>query len=572
MIFLILFLAIIAIAIVAFATWFLAMKAQGKCPLCAIKQILPSKLTIDISDEADYDNNAKKTPIMGWSSWNTLRNHISEDIIYDTAKAMKDSGLADAGYEYINIDDCWQSSLRDSDGKLQGDLESFPSGMDSIVRKINNLGLKMGLYSSNGTLTCEDLPASLGNEGIDSKTLASWGVEFFKYDFCHHEYISGETPIIEYIDINCKGENANIRLTPEQAEFTGRARVVKCNELPTKKGIGFLNHNAGTATFSLDMPQSDEYVMTIHYHKTLVMKEQYLQVNINGKVYEVFFPKGKSFTPDARIQLLVNLSAGENIIKLLNPVVTKADSSYIQYKRMGEKLKEATKAWAAFTSTEEKPIVFSLCEWGAAHPWNWGAKAGNMWRTTHDILPTWTSVRHIYSRNIDLYKYANPGHINDPDMLEVGNGKLTEDENKAHFTLWCMMAAPLVLGNDLRKLCSDSKESREILDILTNKSLILVDQDPLVKPAKRIKRSLTVDILARPLYNGDIAVCFFNKSSSKKAFDFDINSLCEDEYLQFKKAPGGYEIHDLWSDDRYTSETLNISLPKHSVKAFRISI
>ena len=100
-----------------------------------------------------------------------------------TAHAMKDSGLANAGYEFINLDDCWQSSLRDSDGKLQGDLGTFSRGIPKLIKDINALGLKVGLYSSNGTLTCEDLPASLGNERLDAKTIASWGCEFFKYDF-----------------------------------------------------------------------------------------------------------------------------------------------------------------------------------------------------------------------------------------------------------------------------------------------------------------------------------------------------------------------------------------------------
>ena len=161
--------AIIAVVLVAFLSWFLSSLAEGKCPLCAMKQMKKSKLTIDVSNEADYDNAVSPLPIMGWSSWNTLRNHISEDSIYETAKVLKESGLADAGYQYVNIDDCWQSTFRDENGRLQGDLESFPSGMDALCKKINALDLKMGIYSSNGTLTCEDMPASLGNEELDAE-------------------------------------------------------------------------------------------------------------------------------------------------------------------------------------------------------------------------------------------------------------------------------------------------------------------------------------------------------------------------------------------------------------------
>ncbi len=567
---LVVIISILVILILAFATWFLAMKADGKCPLCMIKAIGRKKLTIDLSDVPDYEN-GNKLPIMGWSSWNTLRHHISEESIYDSAKVLVDTGLADAGYQYVNLDDCWQSSMRDEDGKLQGDLETFPSGIEELCRRINALGLKMGLYSSNGSHTCEDLPASLGNEELDAKTIASWGVEYLKYDFCHHKKLSGSTPIIEYIDLSRKGHHAEYTLRPEKAKFTGRARVVKAKDLPTGKGIGYLNHGAGTATFELEVESGGIYVMTIHSNKNWINFKRYMQVIVNGKLYEAHFPSGHSFSPDARLQIEVRLRSGENTIKLCNPVVTSADSEYIQYKRMGDALKNASKEWAAYTHTEEKPITYSICEWGWGNPWNWGAKAGNMWRTTMDINAGWHSIVSLYRKTLKLYKFSSPGHVNDPDMLEVGNGKLTPEENKSHFTLWCMLAAPLVLGNDIRKLEDGSKKSSIILSILTNNSLILIDQDPLVKPAKLIKRSGGVDIIARPLYNGDIAVCFFNNTGNKKPVDINIDELCEDEYLNFKRSNRGYEIHDLWSDNRVNNTKISTGVPKHGVKVFRIS-
>lgn len=564
-------LAIVIIALIAFVVWGVILKVNGKCPLCAIKQLSKSKLTIDASKYEDYDNGAAKTPIMGWSSWNTLRNHIDEQTIYDTAVAIKDTGLAAAGYKYVNLDDCWHSSMRDSNGMLQGDLESFPSGIESLCRKINALGLKTGIYSSNGTLTCEDLPASLGNEELDAKTFASWGIEYVKYDFCHNKKISGSTPMIEYIDFNQKGNSCEYRLEPEMAELTGRAAVVKANKLPSKKAIGFLNHNAGTAVFKLDVANGGEYAMTIHFHKSVIMLSQYLQVIINGNEYEIFFPSGRSFTPDGRIQAMVRLNAGENVIKLCNPVVTRADSAFIQYRRMSKALQNASLAWAAHKGTSVKPITFSICEWGFSNPHKWGAKAGNMWRTTMDIRPRWSSIITIYNHNVKLYKYAKPGHVNDPDMLEVGNGKLTPDENKSHFTLWCMMAAPLVLGNDIRKLTAETTKSRQILDIVTNKSLILIDQDPLVKPAKIIERQGLVDILARPLNNGDTAVCFFNKSRSPKTIAFEIDTLKNDDYLEFNRSSTGYQIHNLWSDERSHNTTIGTTIAPHGVEVFRIS-
>ena len=130
------------------------------------------KLTFPTDEK--YSNGTALTPPMGWSSWNTFRNRIDEKLILETAEAMKASGLADAGYQYVNLDDCWQSSMRDENGRLQGDFANFPSGIPALVKSINELGLKLGIYSSNGSLTCEDLPASLGNEAIDADTFAEW--------------------------------------------------------------------------------------------------------------------------------------------------------------------------------------------------------------------------------------------------------------------------------------------------------------------------------------------------------------------------------------------------------------
>lgn len=575
-IFLIVVATIIAILLVLFASWFFTMKANGKCPLCMLKALVsPRKLTIDISEDEPVNNQVAKTPPMGWSSWNTFRNHIDEELVLETARAIKNSGIADAGYEYINIDDCWQSSMRDADGKLQGDLKTFSSGMKSLIEQLNELGFKAGLYSSNGTLTCEDLPASLGNEVLDARTLASWGCEFFKYDFCHNEKISGDCPAVEKIEINCiDGEtfSTNEVLKPEDAELTGRARVIKFTDLPSGKAIGFLGHGAGTASFKLSNLPAGKYAFTVVYRKTLIMHKQYMQAVINGKVYEIFFPKSKGFSDSGRAQIIVQLKDGENSITIKNPVVTLSDSAYIQYRRMATALKSATADWAEFTHTEEKPIVFSICEWGTTKPWEWGAKAGNMWRTTHDIFPKWFSIVHIYDKTIKLYKHAGAGAWNDPDMLEVGNGKLTEEENKAHFSLWCMMAAPLMLGNDIRKLVDgngDPVECNSVLKIVTNKHLIAIDQDPLGKPAKLIKKISGVDVIARPLLNGDVALCLFNRTGSQKNISLNISELADDAYLLMHRAEE-YELHELWDDERANLSTLSVPVAKHGARVFRI--
>ncbi|MGN1203366.1 MAG: alpha-galactosidase [Eubacterium sp.] len=574
--FLIILIAVICILIVLFVSWLLTMKANGKCPLCAIKKItMPRKITMDISETEDYNNGVAQTPPMGWSSWNTFRNHIDQDMIMEVAHAMVDSGLAEAGYKYVNLDDCWQSSMRDADGKLQGDLKTFSRGIPQLIKDINNLGLKVGLYSSNGTLTCEDMPASLGNEILDAKTLASWGCEFFKYDFCHSVPISGDCPAVEKIELNridADEFNSFEILKPEDAELSGRAKIINLSELPSGKAIGFLNHGAGSATFKVITLPKGKYALTVIHQKTFRRRDSYAQITVNGKVYEIFFPRGKGFSDSGRTQIVVDLKDGENIITIQNPVATLADSSYIQYKRMGYALKNATKEWAKITNTEEKPIVFSICEWGTAQPWDWGSKAGNMWRTTHDIFPNWNSIVALYSYTIKHYQHSGPGGWNDPDMLEVGNGKLTENENRAHFSLWCMMAAPLMLGNDVRKFVdgnNNAVEGNSALKIVTNKQLIAIDQDPLGKSAKRIRKVTGVDILARPLVNGDVALCLFNKTSDNKNVHFELNDLLSDEYLNIPPA-NEYELHELWNDERNTSGTVSASLPKHSVKVYRI--
>ena len=170
MIFGIILLAIAAILLVWFVAWFIITRVNGNCPLCAMEKIArPSKLTIDTTDAPNYGG--ATVPPMGWSSWNTFRQNINQDLILEVAEAMEASGLAEAGYNYINLDDCWHSSVRDEMGRLQGDLGTFSMGIPALIKQLNSRGFKVGLYSSNGTLTCEDLPASLGHERLDANGL-----------------------------------------------------------------------------------------------------------------------------------------------------------------------------------------------------------------------------------------------------------------------------------------------------------------------------------------------------------------------------------------------------------------
>lgn len=548
------------------------MKNRGICPLCVIKQYTkPTKITLDLPEE-NYLNGVAATPPMGWSSWNTFRQRIDEDLIRQTAAAMKETGLMEAGYQYLNLDDCWHSSLRDEKGRLQGDLTNFPSGIAQLVRDVNTYGLKLGLYSSNGTLTCEDLPASLNHEQIDAVTFALWGVEFFKYDFCHNVPIPAYAPSVEGISIGKAGSSDVQNLYAKDAQLIGRAKTLKDSRLPSGEYIGFLGHGAGKAAFQAAVAESGEYVLTLLIKKSL-KQDKYLQVWVNGKLYETTVPGTKTWSPTGRHQLMVELHEGQNEILLFNPVATKADSAFIQYLRMGKALQTATGRIAQKTGMPEKPIVFSICEWGRNFSWHWGAKAGNLWRTTPDIFANWISIMGIYEHTVKLGKYAGPGAWNDPDMLEVGNGKLTKEENKAHFSLWCMMSAPLILGNDVRSFLNpDGSVNQEdsTLKIVTNRDLIAIDQDRLGHPAKRVKHGLRADILAKPLANGDIAVCFINKSKLQKSFYFDMHSLAKDDIFRVNENDR-YLIRELWMGEEQEGTSIKTALGGHACRVYRIS-
>lgn len=527
-------------------------------------------LTIPVTE--CYDNAAALTPPMGWSSWNTFRNTIDEDLILEIAAAMKNSGLLDAGYKYLNIDDCWQSSLRDKDGRLQGDLVRFASGIKNLAEQVNAQGIKLGIYSSNGTLTCEDLPASLGNEALDAQTFAEWGIEYFKYDFCHNVPIPSRAPYIEKISIARNGTEI-IRLA-EEATLNGEARIVEDEKLNTGKYIAGLSGGGGFAEFSgIDVPEDGEYVLTLSIRKKS-HSYKYFEVLVNeADIYSSTVPPTWAVTAHGRHQMMITLKAGNNTIKIYNPVSSRQDSAAMQYTKMGKELQKATKDYAKKTKQAEKPIVFSICEWGLNLPWKWGKQAGNLWRTTPDIKAFWASVLGIYEINVLLHKHAGPGGWNDPDMLEVGNGNLTFEENKSHFTLWCMMATPLILGNDVRLFLKEDgtpDEDNETLKIVTNSDMIAVNQDPLGIQCKRFKTNGIADTLIKPLAGDELAVCFFNKGSEERLFEQSIQELVCQMFVDLPFSDK-YELFDLWEKTReVTQNTISALVPGHGVRVFRV--
>jgi alpha-galactosidase len=220
----------------------------------------------------------------------------------------------------------------------------------------------------------------------------------------------------------------------------------------------------------------------------------------------------------------------------------------------GINAKEAYGTMAKAIRAAGRPMIFSLCEWGQHMPWKWAGKVGQLWRSTGDIGNAFEetvakngwkplSVLNILDRQDSIRQYAGPGHWNDPDMLEVGNG-MKYNEDKAHFSLWCMLAAPLMAGNDLRKM------SQQTTAILNNKEAIAIDQDPLGVQCFKYYSFDGLEIFVKPLSNNELAVCFLNRSNRPQNVNFDwkehaIADTVSKTTVNFGKT--SYKLRDVWA-------------------------
>lgn len=218
------------------------------------------------------------------------------------------------------------------------------------------------------------------------------------------------------------------------------------------------------------------------------------------------------------------------------------------YQKMGDALQAAG-----------HPIVYSLCEYGDGDVWKWGALVGgNLWRTTGDIADTWKSLEEIGFSQAAISSYTKPGHWNDPDMLEIGNGGMTSDEYRTHMTLWALLAAPLLAGNDL------AHRSKDTLDILTNKEIIAIDQDSAAHPVKRnIIQDGVTEVWTRELQDGSIAVALFNRGDQAGPVTVEWSKLAV-------SAPASGR--DLWAhkDLTFSGQNYTATIPRHSVIALRL--
>ncbi|MGW7246823.1 NPCBM/NEW2 domain-containing protein [Streptomyces decoyicus] len=357
-----------------------------------------------------------KAPPMGFNNWNSThcRAEFNEEMVKGIADLFVAKGLKDAGYQYVNLDDCWALPARDGNGKLVPDPQRFPHGIKAVADYVHSKGLKFGIYTSAGIKTCNPagFPGGLGHEKSDAQQFADWGVDYLKYD--------------------------------------------NCNNL------------------GVDAKQ--------------------------------------------------------------------------RYRTMRDALKATG-----------RPIVYSICEWGENKPWEWASDVGHLWRTTGDISDSWSSMLGIAKQNLPLAPHAGPGRWNDPDMLEVGNGGMTDTEYRSHFSLWSMMAAPLLIGSDLRKA------GPETFEILANKDLIAIDQDPLGKQATVLKSESGRWTLVRQLADGDRAVALFNETGQPQR----ISTTAKD--LGLPQADG-YRLRDLWRhQDTHTTGTVSATVPAHGTVVYRVS-
>jgi alpha-galactosidase len=354
------------------------------------------------------------TPPMGWNSWNRFHLNINDGIIRAQAKAMADSGMKDVGYEYVVIDGGWEG-YHNEQGVFIPDILKFPD-MKALCDYIHGLGLKVGIHTSPGPVTCAGREASYGHEQQDAETFAHWGIDFVKYDWC----------------------SAGTVYKPDQMRF----------------------------------------------------------------VYEKFHK--------------ATLRTG-------------------------------------------RPILYSLCQYGMQDVWEWGASVGGtMWRTTGDITDNYYRMAYIGFEQNGLEKYAGPGHWNDPDMLEVGNGGMSQEEYRTHMTLWCLLAAPLIAGNDLTKM------SPETLAILTNREAIAVNQDKAGIQGRRIWQKGPMEIWMKPLADGGKAVGMFNREETGMTMTLRLEDI---------GAAGSVNLRDLWAHKDLGSFTGNYTtnLPAHGAAMLRVA-
>jgi alpha-galactosidase len=498
------------------------------------------------------------TPPMGWNSWNRFGCDIDEDLIRQTADAMVSSGMRDAGYEYVNLDDCWMAPARDADGRLQPDPARFPGGIDALADYVHSLGLKLGIYSTAGTGTCQRLPGSLDHEAVDAQTFAEWGVDYLKYDHCFTE--KAALPGLDRLTLRGAGPSQAFEAEGPSVTRTGTARTASCSGCSGGAQVVGAGRSTGAVSLDVSVPVSGTYELVVDYTngedpRTAYYPTGYVSVDGQRRGDRLRFPRSAGAQAPAPLTVPLTLTAGTHTLQLANPYTD------LQIKQdLFSRMRDALQATG-------RPIVYSINPntqdgtsfEGIAH----------LWRTTQDIKPLWHStswyrgVGDIIRENADEWTDAGPGHWNDPDMLEVGVGLpgfpgLTDEEERTHFTMWALMAAPLIAGADLRSLDVEDR------DVLLNERLIRVDQDPRGVAGRVVRDDGATQVWAKPLVDGSAAVVLYNAGSGP----IDLRATATEAGLPSARS---YRVLDLWSGDLdHGDGTVAATVPAHGVAAYRI--
>ena len=564
----------------------------------------PSKIT-DNKKRFDYFSDGKvftgkktgRLPAMGWNSWNAFGSGNTEALTRAMADKIIELGLDKLGYKYLVLDDgCYKSER--VEGKLSNEEVKFPAGFKALADYVHARGLKFGMYNDIGTNLCAGAAVgTCGHEEVDAQSYIAWGVDFLKIDNCYYLWDNATfsnpenarfvfAPKIKSLIVDGKKLNA-----VTDGSLIGAS--VKADETGSFVfGIGTLDGtNTGTSPVGC---RSGELVFEVQSEseKTVDLQVEYasgreigigewLQIAVEAEaadvdyVYDDVLPATtdkNTFALSSPIS--IHLKAGKNKIRIMNH--RRQENTLDSYAAMLDGLNKAK---------PDHEVMLSMCEWGKTHPQNWAYKVGDSWRILNDITfrvgsdgnpgygawfdPGTPSVTSQYNKAVVMDEFAGLDKgWNDPDMLMIGMEGLSLVQNKTHFTMWCMMNSPLMLGLDLRRVTVGD----ELYKIIANRELIALNQDALGVQAKRIFTTAAcsgevpdkayiedinrVDVLAKPLSNGSFALSFINVSEKdwKGSVSISVKEIGKSFGKKLANA-NKFQVQDLWSGKTWQNDT-----------------
>ena len=535
-------------------------------------------------------------PAMGWNSWNAFGSGNTEALTKEMADKFIELGLDKLGYKYLVLDDgCYKQER--VDGLLSNDEVKFPSGFKALSDYCHEKGLKFGMYNDIGTNLCAGAAVgTCGHEKEDAQSYVDWGVDFLKVDNCYYLWDNATFSNAENAKYTYAPAISKITVVGNgyKKEFTAYVNISeKGNGLKTESINGRL-YIKGIGTFDGTGPQ-----------QTPVGDESgeiYIDVEVEEGEYTIGLDCAMGAEPDKGNWLQVAINEGSETKYLFDGVPTEYSIKaylpkgnhrirFMNHRRQENTLYSYAKLLEGLNEADrDHDIIYSLCEWGKTQPQNWAKKVGDSWRILNDITfavgsdknpgkADWTSdytnsVTSQYNKAVIMDEFSGlQKGWNDPDMMVIGMNGLDLNQNKTHMAMWCMMNAPLMLGIDLRRV----KKGDELYEIIANQDLIALNQDSLGIQAKRIGCSLLkenfdkeyvtnndrVDILAKPLSDGGVALSFINLSGNDNDERFivsvaeileKIGSKMPENFVENWKTAKKFIITDLWSKEIRESE------------------